>query len=91
MAESVPGGVGLVAQVPVAGRRGLLNNNASAFCLAPDGRGAQDSQFCSASCQRVGSSPLVVREHVTGTVALLSTGPSGAVEVFILTDPPPAP
>jgi hypothetical protein len=32
-----------------------------------------------------------VGEHVTGTVAVLSTGPSSAVDVFILTNPLPTP
>jgi hypothetical protein len=36
------------------------------------------AQFCSDPYERVGSAPLVVGEHVTGTVALLSTGPSSA-------------
>jgi len=62
----------------------VVNYNGSAFCLNTDGSGAQ---FCSNPYQRVGSAPLVVGEHVTGSVALLSTGPSSATEVFILTDP----
>ena len=62
----------------------VVNYNASKFCLDIDGTG---EQFCSVSYQPPGSAPLVVGEHVTGTVALLSIGPLRAAEVFILTDP----
>ena len=77
-----------VAAVEVSGTVTVVNYNGSAFCLDSDVSG---EQFCSEPYQRVGSTPLVVGEHVTGTVALLSTGPSVAMEVFILTDPQPTP
>ena len=66
----------------------IVNYNASAFCLEIDGTG---EQFCSDSYQPPGSAPLVVGEHVTGTVAMLPIGPSSAAEVFILTDPSRSP
>jgi hypothetical protein len=83
-----PGSRHLRATREVSGTVTLVNYNAAKFCLDTDVTG---EQFCSVSYQRVGSAPLVVGEQVTGTVALLSTGPSGAMEVFILTDPLPSP
>ena len=61
----------------------IVNYNASAFCLEIDGTG---EQFCSVSYQPPGSAPLVVGEHVTGTVVMLPIGPSTGAEVFILAD-----
>ncbi len=72
----------------VSGTVTVVNYNGSAFCLDSDVSGVQ---FCSETYQRLGSAPLVVGEHVTGAVARLSTGPSSAMEVFILTDPSRAP
>jgi hypothetical protein len=83
-----PGSMHLRVTREVSGTVTVVNYNGSAFCLDTDVSGAQ---FCSDPYQRVGSGPLVVGEHVTGTVALLSTGPSSATEVFILTDPQPTP
>lgn len=83
-----PGSTHLRVTREVSGIVTVVNYNGSAFCLDPDG---SSEQFSSGSYQRVGSAPLVVGEHVTGTVAWLSTGPSSAIEVFILTDPQPMP
>ncbi len=83
-----PGSTRLRVTREVSGTVTVVNHNGSAFCLDTDVSGVQ---FCSEPYQRVGSTPLVVGEHVTGTVALLSTGPSSAKEVFILTDPRPKP
>jgi hypothetical protein len=83
-----PGSTHLRVTREVSGTVTVVNYDGSAFCLDTDVSGVQ---FCSELYQRVGSAPLVVGEHVTGTVALLSTGPSSAMEVFILTDPQPTP
>ena len=83
-----PGSTHLRVTREVSGTVTVVNYNGSAFCLDTDGSGVQ---FCSVPYQRVGSAPLVVGEHVTGSVALLSTGLSSAMEVFILTDPQPTP
>ncbi len=83
-----PGSARLHLTSEVSGTVTVVNYNGSAFCLDTDGSGAQ---FCSEPYQRAGSAALVVGEHVTGSVALLSTGPSSAMEVFILTDPQPEP
>lgn len=83
-----PGSTHLRVTREVSGTVTVVNFNGSAFCLDTDVSGVQ---FCSEPYQGVGSAPLVVGEHVTGTVALLSTGPSSAMEVFILTDPQPTP
>jgi hypothetical protein len=83
-----PGSRHLRVTRELSGTVTVVNGDASAFCLDIDVTGVQ---FCSDAYQRVGAAPLVVGEHVTGTVALLSTGPSSAVEVFILTDPSPTP
>ena len=72
----------------LSGTVAIVNYNASAFCLDIDGT---REQFCSVSYQPPGSPPLVVGKHVTGTVAMLSIGPSGAAEVFILSDPSRSP
>ena len=83
-----PGSRHLRVTREVSGTINVVNFNGAKFCLDIDVTG---EQFCSESYQRVGSAPLVVGEHVTGTVALLSTGPSSAVDVFILTNPLPTP
>ncbi|GAC1675720.1 MAG: hypothetical protein NVS9B8_17770 [Candidatus Limnocylindrales bacterium] len=88
VSAAVPGSTRLRATREVSGTVTVVNHNGSAFCLDTDGSGVQ---FCSEPYQRVGSGPLVVGQHVTGTVALLSTGPTRATEVFILTDPQPTP
>ena len=84
VSASDPGSTPLHVTGELSGIVTVVNYNGSAFCLDTDGSGVQ---FCSNPYQRVGSAPLVVGEHVTGSVALLSTGPSSATEVFILTDP----
>jgi hypothetical protein len=83
-----PGSPHLRATRELSGTVTVVNYNGSAFCLDSDVSG---EQFCSQPYQRVGSTPLVVGEHVSGTVALLSTGPSVAMEVFVVTDPQPTP
>jgi hypothetical protein len=83
-----PGSTHLRVTREVSGSVTVVNYDGSAFCLDTDGSG---EQFCSEPYQRGGSAPLVVGEHVTGTAAWLSTGPSSAVEVFIVTDPRPTP
>lgn len=83
-----PGSTHLRVTREVSGTVTVVNYNGSAFCLDTDVSGVQ---FCSEPYERVGSAPLVVGRHVTGTVALLSTGPSSAMEVFILIDPQPTP
>jgi hypothetical protein len=83
-----PGSRHLRVTREVSGTVTVVNYNGSAFCLDTDGSAAQ---FCSVPHQRVGSAPLVVGEHVTGTVALISTGPTSTLEVFVLTDPHPTP
>ena len=83
-----PGSTHLRVTREVSGTVSVVNYNGSAFCLDTDGSAVQ---FCSVPYQRVGSAPFVVGEHVTGSVSLLSTGLSSAMEVFILTDPQPTP
>ena len=83
-----PGSTHLRVTREVSGTVTVVNYDGSAFCLDNDGSG---EQFCSEPYQRVGSAPLVVGEHVTGSVALLSIGPSSAKEVFVLTAPPSVP
>ena len=79
-----PGSQRLRLTRDLSGTVTVVNYNAANFCLDIDGT---REQFCSVSYRPPGSAPLVVGEHVTGTVAWLSLGPSGAVDVFILTDP----
>ena len=83
-----PGSQRLRLTRDLSGTITIVNYNASKFCLEIDGTG---EQFCSVSYQPPGSAPLVVGEHVTGTVAMLPIGPSSAAEVFILTDPSRSP
>jgi hypothetical protein len=83
-----PGSPDLRVTRELSGTVTIVNYNAAKFCLDPDGTNVQ---FCSVSYQRVGSAPLVVGQHVTGSVAMLATGPSVSMEVFVLTDPQPAP
>ena len=83
-----PGSRHLRVTREVSGTVTVVNYNAAKFCLDTD---VTHGQFCGVSYQPPGSAPLVVGEHVRGTVALLSIGPSEAMEVFILTDPSPLP
>ena len=82
-----PGSRHLHVTREVSGIVTIVNDNGSAFCLDTDVTG---EQYCSGSYQPLGSAPLVVGEHVTGTVAELSTGASSSTEVFIVTDPLPS-
>ena len=84
MSAADPGSQRMRLTRDLSGTVTIVNYNASAFCLDIDGTG---EQFCSVSYQPPGSAPLVVGEHVTGTVGLLAIGPLRAAEVFILTDP----
>ncbi len=79
-----PGSRHLRVTREVSGTVTVVNHSAAKFCLDTDVTGAQ---FCSVSYQPPGSAPLVVGEHVMGTVALLSIGPSMTEEMFIVTDP----
>lgn len=72
----------------VSGTITIVNVTGAKFCLTIDGT---SEQYCSEAYQLIGSVPLAVGEHVTGTVVLISTGPTTAQEGFIVTDPPPAP
>jgi hypothetical protein len=72
----------------ISGTVTLLNFNAAKFCLETD---TSRTQYCSAVVQQVGSAPLVVGEHVTGTVAQVWPDPSSGLEVFVVTDPAPSP
>lgn len=83
-----PGSRHLRVTREVSGIVTVVNYNAAKFCLDTDVTG---EQFCSVSYQPLGSAPLVVGEHVTGTVALLTIGPSEMIDVFILTNPSPLP
>lgn len=83
-----PGSQRLRLTRDLSGTVTVVNYNAAKFCLDTDGT---NEAFCSVVYQPPGSAPLVVGTHVTGTVAWLSLGPSGAVEVFILTDPSRSP
>lgn len=88
MSAADPGSQRMRLTRDLSGTVAIVNYNASAFCLDIDGT---REQFCSVSYQPPGSAPLVVGEHVTGTVAMLPIGPSGAAEVFILSDPSRSP
>lgn len=83
-----PGSQRLRLTRDLSGTVTIVNYNASKFCLDTDGT---NEEFCSVSYQPPGSAPLVVGTHVTGTVAMLSIGPSRAEDIFILTDPSRSP
>lgn len=72
----------------VSGVVQIVNFDGSKFCLLDD---RTRDQFCSVVWQPPSVGKLQVGEHVSGTVALLPIGPSSSEEIFVLTDPRPAP
>ncbi len=81
-----PGSSHLGVVREVSGTVSLVNFDGTAFCLDTDATG---EQYCSIP-YRSASDPLVVGEHVTGTVVRISSG-DGSVEAFVVTDPAPDP